>query len=87
MLRANLKHIRAAFTLKCSEHTKFEILSGYQGYRLQVDGYSGDAGNSFFNKNIFWFCTKDRDQNSYNGRDCAVSRKGDGGTNLAINHI
>ena len=75
MLRVDLKHARAPTTLRYAEYTKFEILSESKGYKLQVDGYSGDAGDSLSKYNNFKFSTKDRDQDSSSG-NCAKSRKG-----------
>ena len=75
MLRVDLKHFRAPSTLRYAEYTKFEILSESDGYQLQVDGYSGDAGDSFTYHNGCKFSTKDNDQDSNDG-NCAISRKG-----------
>ena len=47
MLCVDLKHFRAPSTIRHAEYTKFEILSESEGYKLQVDGYSGNAGDSF----------------------------------------
>ena len=76
MLRVDLKHFRAPSTLRYAEYTKFEILSESEGYKLQVDGYSGDAGDSFAYHNNCKFSTKDRDQDSATNYHCARDRKG-----------
>ena len=76
MLRVDLKHFRASSTLRYAEYNKFEIQSESEGYKLQVDGYSGDDGDSFLNHNNCKFSTKDHDRDLSTNSHCARSHKG-----------
>eukprot|EP00794_Sanderia_malayensis_P017986 gene17986-19783_t len=53
-------------------YSTFEIGSESDGYRLKIDGYSGNAGDSLASHNAMKFSTPDRD-NDKNGNDnCAM---------------
>ena len=58
-----------------AEYSTFRVLTEADNYRLQVAGYSGNAGDALSYQNGMMFSTYDRDNDraSYN---CAVSRGG-----------
>nr|KAG5698527.1 hypothetical protein BaRGS_023230 [Batillaria attramentaria] len=58
-----------------AEYKNFHISGPYNYYRLYVDGYSGDAGDSLARQNNQRFSTKDRDNDAYSGH-CAVMYQG-----------
>ena len=71
MLRVDMKHFRNPDSVKYAEYRLFEIMDEAAGYRLNVGGYSGDAGDSLLYHVRSMFTTKDRDQDSY-PVNCAV---------------
>jgi len=72
-LRVDLKHMSMPTVMKYAEYSKFEIFDEAVGYKLEVGGYSGDAGDSLSYHNGMKFTTKDRDNDLY-GINCAVHR-------------
>eukprot|EP00794_Sanderia_malayensis_P017984 gene17984-19781_t len=56
-------------------YSTFEIGSESDGYRLKIDGYSGNAGNSLANENNMKFTTPDRDNDKNGNNNCAVTYK------------
>ena len=74
-LRVDVKHFNPSYGLKYAEYSGFKILSETEGYRLNLNGYSGNAGNSLSYHNNRMFTTKDRDQDSNSG-NCATIYKG-----------
>ncbi|XP_071168042.1 ficolin-2-like [Mytilus edulis] len=60
---------------KYALYEKFSVGSESSGYVLDVDDYSGDAGDGMAGQNGQKFSTKDRDNDKW-GRACAVVFKG-----------
>ena len=58
-----------------AEYSYFRISSEEDGYRLFIDGYSRNAGDSLTYHNGQRFSTQDRDNDSNPG-ECAVTIKG-----------
>ena len=58
-----------------AKYTTFQVSDSSTNYRMNVAGYSGDAGDSFSNHNGVMFTTKDRDHDTY-GLNCAAQYKG-----------
>ena len=56
---------------KFAIYNTFHISDENDGYRLTVDGYSGDAGESLIYHNGQMFTTKDRDNDEAGGGNCA----------------
>ena len=75
ILRVDVKHMTYPNELKYAKYNTFEISNEADGYRLQVGGYTGNAGDSMQRHNGCKFTTKDRDQDTWNG-NCAVSYHG-----------
>ena len=71
-LRIDLKHMSKPNEMRHSEYSLFEISSESDGYKLTIDGYSGNAGNSLAVHNGMKFTTRDRDLDLYSGENCAV---------------
>ena len=61
ILRIDLMHLSLPKVMKYAEYSKFEISNEAQGYKLEIPGYSGNAGNSL---------------QFYNGRRCSTKNKG-----------
>ena len=62
-----------------AEYSTFRVLTEADNYRLQVGGYSGNAGNDAFGHtwhNSRMFSTYDRDNDLSSSRHCAASRGG-----------
>jgi ficolin len=57
-------------------YTSFKILGEAEKYKLQVGGYSGNAGDSLAWQNGMFFTTKDRDNDPYNIGNCAITFHG-----------
>jgi len=58
-----------------AEYTTFRVLTEADNYRLQVDGYSGNAGHDAFGSsdhNGQMFSTYDRDNDLYSSTHCAA---------------
>ena len=57
-----------------AEYSTFTVLTEAGNYRLQVAGYSGNAGrDSFGYHNGMMFTTHDRDNDLHQSRNCAVN--------------
>ena len=73
-LRIDLEHFDGSKAY--AVYQAFRISSEEEGYTLTASNYSGDAGHSF-SENIGWkFTTRDRDQDSWYGANCANLRQG-----------
>ncbi|XP_052085086.1 ryncolin-1-like [Mytilus californianus] len=64
-----------------AEYSDFSIGDATTNYTLNVDGYSGTAGDSLMipgdrNQNGMMFSTKDRDNDRYSAYNCALKYKG-----------
>ena len=59
-----------------AKYGKFNISDEQAQYRLEVDSYSGTAGDSLAEHNNMAFTTKDRDNDRLSSENCAVSYKG-----------
>ena len=59
-----------------AKYSTFKVKDSSTQYSLQVGGYSGNAGDSLHYQNGQKFSTKDRDNDVYNSKNCAVSYKG-----------
>jgi len=59
-----------------AEYTTFKVLSEADSYRLQVTGYSGNAGNALAHSNDMKFTTHDRDNDRWAAVNCAVKTGG-----------
>ena len=75
ILRVDVKHMKYPNELKYAKYNTFEISNEADGYRLQIDGYSGTAGDSMTHHNNKQFTTKDRDQDAWHS-NCAVTYQG-----------
>ena len=58
-----------------ANYSTFQVLDSSRKYKLNITGYSGDAGDSLTEHNGMKFSTKDQD-NDQNGGNCAVGFKG-----------
>ena len=58
-----------------AEYSSFIVFSEAQKYRMQVSGYTGNAGNGLKDHDGAPFTTYDRD-NDYHGRNCAAENGG-----------
>ncbi|CAL4204965.1 unnamed protein product [Meganyctiphanes norvegica] len=58
-------------TTRNAQYKDFSIGDEESGYKLNVGGYSGDAGDSLAVHNGMKFTTKDRDNDEY-GTNCAT---------------
>ena len=54
-----------------AQYTTFTVANGADKYRLPVSGYSGTAGDSMSHNSRQQFTTKDNDNDSSSGRNCA----------------
>ena len=72
-LRIDLEDWRGA--TRFATYSTFSI-GARSGYRLNVSGYAGTAGDSFGYSNGEKFSTEDRDQDSDPGTNCALERGG-----------
>jgi len=62
-----------------AEYSTFRVLTEADNYRLQVDGYSGNAGYDAFGSsyhNGMMFSTYDRDNDLHSSRHCAAYHGG-----------
>ena len=57
-------------------YNQFQVLDANIQYALIVQGYSGDATNSFTGHNLMKFSTKDRDNDLRQDSNCATDAKG-----------
>merc|ERR1711970_929539 len=64
----------------------FSIENEDQKYRIFVDGYSGDAGNSFKYHNNMMFSTFDSDNDESSG-ECAAARESVGWWYKSCDHV
>jgi len=57
-----------------AEYSTFRVLTEADNYKLQVDGYSGNAGRDAFGRhqNGMMFSTYDRDNDQWLGTHCAA---------------
>ena len=72
ILRVDVKHMTYPNELKYAKYNTFEISNEAGGYRLQIGGYSGTAGDSMTYHNNKQFTTKDRDQDAWHS-NCALA--------------
>ncbi|VDI31945.1 ficolin [Mytilus galloprovincialis] len=56
-------------------YNTFVVKNEMSGYKLEVTGYTGNAGDSFGAHNGYRFSTRDRDNDTY-GHNCAEMYKG-----------
>ena len=73
-LRIDLKHQNSR--IYHAIYSKFEISNEADGYRLEVDGYSGNARDSMSYHNGMKFSTKDKDNDMATGSNCAQKHEG-----------
>nr|AAK28657.1 fibrinogen-related protein 7-1 precursor [Biomphalaria glabrata] len=59
-----------------AQYSIFQILSEKNHYKINVGGYSGNAGNSLSYHNDMYFSTFDNDNDAYSGVNCAVKYHG-----------
>ncbi|XP_077967272.1 microfibril-associated glycoprotein 4-like [Styela clava] len=59
-----------------AKYSNFRVGNAQSSYTLSVSGYSGNAGDSFTEHNGFKFSTKDRDFDTDESRNCAVTYRG-----------
>ena len=81
VLQIKLKHLRYANITYYANYCKFTIDSEKNGYRLNADGYWGNAGNGFSftngpRHNGMKFTTMDVDNDEDPNSNCAVSYRG-----------
>ncbi len=76
ILNIIMKHWARQDKLFYATYTLFEIGNEADGYRLNIDGYSGDAGNSLKTHNGMKFSTYDRDYDLNENSSCASTWKG-----------
>ena len=74
-LRIDLKHMDLPGEIRYAEYSLFEISNETEGYKLKIDGYSGNAGDSLTYHNDMNFTTKDHDLD-LSSRNCASHYKG-----------
>nr|XP_034309688.1 ficolin-2-like [Crassostrea gigas] len=60
---------------KYAEYSTFYVQSGSSKYKLQVNGYSGNAGDSMWYHDGMFFSTYDSD-NDYWSNNCGLTRRG-----------
>lgn len=58
-----------------AKYSRFKVGDERSGYKLEVSGYFGNAGDSLRHHNNMKFTTKDKDNDIWNG-NCAVFRHG-----------
>ncbi|XP_059169200.1 ficolin-1-like [Physella acuta] len=58
------------------KYSNFQLLNEFQGYRLNVSGYSGNAGDSLTEHNAQMFTTYDRDNDAQGTVNCAETYLG-----------
>ena len=75
ILRVDLKHFRAPNKLRYALYNQFKIANESEGYKLTVNGYSGNAGNSLAHHNNRKFSTKDHNNDVYSV-NCAHTLNG-----------
>ena len=75
ILRVDVKHMTYPNELKYAKYNTFEISNEADGYRLQVGGYSGNAGDSMNWQNDNKFSTMDNDEDK-SGNNCATKYQG-----------
>ncbi|XP_076091055.1 fibrinogen C domain-containing protein 1-B-like isoform X1 [Mytilus galloprovincialis] len=56
-------------------YNTFVVKNEKSGYKLEITGYTGNAGDSFGGQNGYKFTTRDRDNDAYGG-NCAELYKG-----------
>ena len=61
---------------KFASYSFFSVGNAATNYRLNIGGYTGTAGDALVNKNGKAFTTFDRDNDSTNSENCAVTYKG-----------
>ena len=71
ILRVDIKHFNSPDSVRYAIYSKFEILSESEGYKLKVDGFSGDAGDSLSYQNGRMLSTNDHDQD-LSAMNCAA---------------
>ena len=59
-----------------ANYHSFSIAGPSEKYRLQVEGYSGDAGDSMISHSGMQFTTKDQDNDIHNNSNCASGHRG-----------
>ena len=59
-----------------AEYSQFVVGDGSTNYRMNVSGYSGDAGDELPYHSGQMFTTYDQDHDKWNGSNCAVTFRG-----------
>ena len=76
-LKFNLQSRSNANNWYHAEYSTFRVLTEADNYRLQVSGYSGNAGRDALGyQNGMMFSTYDRDNDLWSGGRCAVNHGG-----------
>ena len=60
---------------KYAQYSFFSVGNSRTNYRLNITGYTGNAGDSLTYNNGMQFCTKDRDNDQWSG-NCATACPG-----------
>ncbi len=75
VLRVDLRH-RDDTHKVYAYYSRFEIGNEGDGYRLNIGGYTGNAGDSLEYHNGMQFTTKDRDNDLWQNDNCVKNHKG-----------
>ena len=73
-LRFDLQHRNGNWYY--AEYSRFIVHDETSNYKMHVSGYSGNAGDALSNSNGMMFTTRDRDNDKWSGKNCAVHTGG-----------
>ena len=59
-----------------AKYSTFKVLDSSRKYKLNIGGYSGNAGDSMAYQNGMKFSTPDQDNDTWDKKNCAVQYKG-----------
>ncbi len=76
ILNIEIKHGSNPSKLFYAAYSLFEIGNEADGYRLNIGGFSGNAGDSFAFSNGMKFTTYDRDNDVHSSYNCASEYRG-----------